>query len=322
MIHAALLLTASLFADAFDEKGSLTSYKHPVYLHVRSGWHFMKESPSMVSGRTQLVDSHMLFKGESAYSSATEIAASSQNLSAPVLNLEVVTGIPFNKLPLFSNIRFLSENRNFFAGAGISYYPKIARDTRVYSGAIEYRNTVTAQSSLQTMNYETNLSLEENFFSLVPEVSLYYMLPMLGRDSARSAFFARFYVGVTGGLGMLSGKRKMTLSSGDLVVNAQTYNVQASFQDTLIDGLGFKGALSAGAMIHLKDAHFIDIRFSYVFHETSAVFTRSGFWNETERDAAGNLGYTVARRNINEDVRYNFSQSGILLTLGYTARIK
>lgn len=276
----------------------------------------------MMSSRSQIVDQHILFKGETGYVSANSVTADKQNLSSPVVALEVSTGIAFDKIPLFRDIRALAKSRNFFFGIGASFYPKIGRESQYYNGTLSYENTLTADPALRTMNFPVSMTLEENFFSLVPEATLYYMFPSLGKDSGRSAFFARIYLGLTGGMGLLSGKRKITMTSQDVAVNSQVYNINAAFQDTVIDGLGFKGAVTLGALLHLKDSHFIDIRAAYILHETNASFTRTGFWNETQKDTSGNLGYTIARRNLNEETKYTFNQGGILITLGYTARIK
>jgi hypothetical protein len=315
-------LETPLFGDVFDEKGSLTSYKHPWYLQFRGGYQFMQESPGMMSSRTQIVDNHILFKGETGYVSANSITANKQNLSSPVIAFEVSTGIPFDKIPLFRDIQTLAKSRNFFFGIGASFYPKIGRESQYYNGNLTYENALTADPALRTMNFPVSMTLEENFFSLVPEATLYYMFPSLGKDSGRSAFFARVYLGITGGMGLLSGKRKIGLTSQDVTINAQVYNINTAFQDTVIDGLGFKGALTLGTLMHLKDGHFIDIRAAYILHETNATFTRTGFWNETQKDANGNLGYTISRRNLSEETKYAFNQGGILITLGYTARIK
>lgn len=276
----------------------------------------------MMNGRTQIVDNHILFKGETAYVSSNSVPANKQNLSSPVIAFEVTTGIAFDKIPLFRNIQALAKSRNFFFGIGASFYPKIGRETQYYNGNLAYENTLTADPALRTMNFPVAMTLEESFFSLVPETTLYYMFPALGRASGRTAFFTRFYLGLTAGMGLLSGKRKIGLTSQDVTVNTEVHNINAAFQDTVIDGLGFKGAFTLGALMHIKDGHFIDIRAAYILHETNATFTRTGFWNETEKDASGNLAYTISRRNLNEETKYAFNQGGILITLGYTARLK
>ncbi|WP_157210405.1 hypothetical protein [Turneriella parva] len=310
------------WTDAIDEKGSLIAYKTPWFLNVRAGWHIMRESTAISQARSDLVASHIFFQGEQTYFSNAQTPVIRQNQSAPVLNIEVATTIQFDRIPGFRSIKSLSKSKNFRIGAGMSYYPKMGRDTQIFEGLVTYSNRVTADPALQTMNYQAQISAEENFFSLVPEMSLYYQWPRIGKDSGRAAVFMDIYTGITSGFGILSGKRKITMTSTDLIVNSRIYNANANYQDTIIDGLGLKTALSLGTFVHIKDGHFVDIRFSYVWHETNAAFTRSGYWNETEKDAAGNLGYTIARRNINEEVRYRFDQGGILITAGYSARLK
>jgi hypothetical protein len=291
---------------------------------VRAGYHAFRGSDSWSDGYARAMEEDLFFRDENFspdnnhvyYSDNVDTSVEDLGPGFPVITLEYSLGIEPEKVPLLKTIGALHGVRGLRTGISLSYYPLSSAEKNFYSGTIVYHNTKAVAPEPALLEYRGDITLREKLFILAPSLGLSYFHER-GVAALRSMKIVPF-AGLELGTALVSGERKISLRSDVLHVasTGEERAVEADIQESFFNGFSLRAGLFAGGRIEAGAAGAVDFRVGFVYQETPVTMTRSGSWSETINGAK----YT--RRVHDESRRTVFSQTGFLVTLGYSRRLK
>ena len=314
-----------LFAVAFLWPSSLRA--GAVYLtelSVRAGYHAFAGSESWKDGYARTMEEDLFFRDENFspdnnhvyYSDNVDTSVDGLGRGFPVITLEYSLGIEPEKVPLIRSISALHGLRGLRTGFSLSYYPLTSTEKSFYSGSITYINTKAVAPDPAVLEYRGDITLREKLFILAPSLSLSYF-----HERGVAAFPSMKIVPFAGmelGTALVSGERKISMSSDTLhvVSTGEDRAIEAEIQESFFNGFSLRAGLFAGGRFEAGTVGSVDLRVGFIYQETPVTMTRSGSWSETIDGAK----YT---RRVHDETRSAvYSQTGFLVTLGYSMRLK
>lgn len=318
-IRCSIILLAIAILALFSVEGAASTHE----LSLRSGYHFFSPSPSWTGSWGKTLEEDLFFRNEN-YNPDNNMVYYSDNVGTsvsggkglPVIELEYSFGFRIDRIPLIDPQNASRGIRGFRAGVSLCYYPLTASETEFYRGPIVYHNSKALPPEPENLQYSGIITLKENFFIIASSANLSYRFENL--IAPRAGIGIVPFVGMEIGAAAISGMRKTMLRSESLFVAAtgETRNVEADIHEGFFNGFAPRAGLFAGFRFSLGMLHAIDLRAAYIYQETSLEMTRTGSWSETIN------GATYSRRVDDESRSVVFSQTGLIITIGYSLRLK
>jgi hypothetical protein len=320
-IFRALIAVMILLAPAGAHAGAL--YLSEVSL--RAGYHAFSMSDSWRGSYGKAMKEDLFFRDESFspdndhvyYSDNVNAHVGSAGGGSPLITVEYMMGIKPESVPLLDMIKTLQGFRGIRAGLALSWYPVTDTVKHFYNGSIVYHNTEAVPPEPADIAYTGTITLREELFILAPSMSLAWFHESgiaLGSWNMKLVPFA----GIEAGMAMVSGSRKITMTSSLLHVasTGQDRRVSAEIQESFFNGVSMRTGLFAGGRLDFGAGSSIELRAGFIRQETPVSMTRSGSWSETID------GATYTRRVHDESRSTVFSQTGFLATIGYSQRLR
>ncbi len=323
VLCGAACLIASAFLPVPAEAQSDTVYL--TELSLRAGYHRFSGSNSWNGSWKRTLAEDLFFRDENFnpdnnhvyYSENVDASVSDPAGGFPVITLEYSMGFWIDRIPFIDPPDTRREIQGARLGISLSYYPYSSTRESHYRGPIIYHNSKALPPDPENIEYSGVITLRENLFILVPAISLSYFYEEGLRVTDGDLKLMPF-VGMELGVATVSGMRKTSLRSDSLYVAAtgETRRIEADIQEGFFNGISPRMGIFAGCRITSGSLNSLDLRIGFVYQETEVTMTRSGSWSETIDGAA------YSRRVHEESRSAVYSQTGLIMTVGYSLRLK
>lgn len=317
LFHIVFLMI--VFFASVIEAGVISHHE----LSLRSGYHFFSSSDSWAESWGRTLEEDLFFRNEN-FSPDNNKVYYSENVNTDVagvrglsvIELEYSFGLIINRFPFLDPPDASRGIRGFRVGVSLGYYPLSSGETDFYHGPIVYHNSKAVSPEPENLSYNGSITLKQDLFIIAATASLSYWFENVLAPLAGVGIVPFF--GVEFGAAAISGMRKTMLRSENLFVETtgETRSIEADIHEGFFNGFSPRAGVFGGCRFSFGMLHAIDVRVGYIYQETTLTMTRTGTWSETINGAAYSRRVDDGSRSV------VYSQTGLMITIGYSLRLK